>query len=207
MTPAFSPAPATTPSPAVGSVAQERPRALVRAVLAPHDAEHRELEVVRVAAPSRSRIASSSSSVTPSRRWSGSAAGGRSATVIGAAAGRAAASSTGAVRARPPRCRPASGGSPGRRRSPGSPRRRAPGAASGPRRCRGRSGRRRSPAASRSGSPGRPAPAGLPVASTYRNRTWPSRSSCVERRLVGEVAALAVGDRHPQRPPDRDERA
>ena len=41
--------PATTSLPAVGQRLQQRPRALVRAVLAPHDAEHRELEAVRVA--------------------------------------------------------------------------------------------------------------------------------------------------------------
>ena len=51
MTPAFSPGPATTPSSAVpvGSVSSSGLRALVRAVLAPHHAEHRQLEVVRVA--------------------------------------------------------------------------------------------------------------------------------------------------------------
>ncbi len=50
---------------------QERLRALVRAVLAPHDAEHRELEVVRVAGRAGRGSPSSSSSVRPSRRWSG----------------------------------------------------------------------------------------------------------------------------------------
>ena len=67
---------------------QQRLGALVRAMLAPHDAEHRELEVVRIAAQACSRIASSSTSVRPSARWSGTAAtgvatGSRSATVIG----------------------------------------------------------------------------------------------------------------------------
>ena len=50
ITPACSPMPATTSSPFVGSVLSSGPAALVRAVLAPHDAEHRELEAVRLAA-------------------------------------------------------------------------------------------------------------------------------------------------------------
>ena len=50
MTPAFSPGPGDDALAGGRERLQQRPRALVRAVLAPHDAEHRELEVVRARA-------------------------------------------------------------------------------------------------------------------------------------------------------------
>ena len=81
MTPAFSPGPATTPSPAVGRV-----RSSGFELLYEQCSLHMTLNIASSRSfgsrpPRRSRIASSSSSVTPSRRWSGST--GRSATVIG----------------------------------------------------------------------------------------------------------------------------
>ena len=50
ITPAFSPGPCSTRSPDVGKPAQQQPRVLVAAVLAPEQREHGQLEVVRIAA-------------------------------------------------------------------------------------------------------------------------------------------------------------
>ena len=118
--------------------AQQRLRALVRAVLAPHHAEHRELEVVRVAAaePVADRVELVVGHAEPAmERLHGSLGHGH----------REPAAPT---RPRPRRSRPrplarhsrpASGRSRSRPRTRGSPRRRARDAASGPRRSRPRS--------------------------------------------------------------------
>ena len=155
MTPAFSPGPATTPSPAVGSV-----RSSGFELLYEQCSLHMTLNIASSRSfgsrpPSRSRMASSSSSVTPSRRWSGST--GRSATVIATPraggdrdrlgrplAARAALSTSERMIAEP-----VVGAEDGLGR-PFRVRHQARDVAGGVR------GRRRSPAASRSGCPGRP---------------------------------------------------
>ena len=72
ITPAFSPGPATTPAPVVGSVDSSGFELLYEQC-----SLHMTLNIASSRSfgsrpPRRSRIASSSSSVTPSRRWSGS---------------------------------------------------------------------------------------------------------------------------------------
>ena len=145
--------------------------------------------------PSRSRIASSSSSVTPSRRWSGST--GRSATVIGrppptAATGRGGRRARGALdeRADDPepvvRAEDRLGGALRVRHQAGHVAGRVHDAGDRPQRAVRvgrvvRAGRRAG---------------GVDVA----EQDLAVALERVERRVVGVVAALAVGDRHPQRP-------
>ena len=114
-TPAFSPGPCSTRSPARGQAAQQGRGVLVAAVLRPEHREHGQLEVVRRAAEQFS-MRSNSQSVRPSARWRGCSArrsggkctgvrrtGGRSGRVPGGVEAR---------RAAPPRADPA--GKPGR---------------------------------------------------------------------------------------------
>ena len=147
--------------------------------------------------PSRSRIASSSSSVTPSRRWSGST--GRSATVIERPALGPASSAS-----RRPRGAP---GALDERAQDAQPVVRAEDRLGGSLRVRHQPGH----VAGRVDDPGDRAQGAVGVGRMARRGVHPGRVHVaeddlpvslerVERRLVGVVAALAVGDRHAQGP-------
>ena len=65
--PAFSPGPCTTRGPSVGSVLQVHARALVAAVLRPHDREQAEFHEIRLRGRAASRMRSYSSGLIPCR--------------------------------------------------------------------------------------------------------------------------------------------
>ena len=140
---------------------QQRLRALVRAVLAPHDAEHRQLEVVRVAAaePVADRVELVVGDAEPAMERLHRALGHGHRRADRDGDRRLVGAPRGALDQRADDPEPVV-------RAEDRLRRRAPGAASARPRCRPRSSRRRSPAASRSGWPRSSGPAASPAAST-----------------------------------------
>ena len=171
---------------------EQRLRALVRAVLAPHDAEHRELEVVRVAPtqPVADGVELVVGDAQPAMERFGRALGhGHRGPAAPTATEPALRRSRRALDQRPDDAETVLG-------ARGSPRTPAPDGASGRRRCRPRF---MTPAIARSepfGLAGSSGPAAAPARVDVAEEDLAVALERVERRVVRVEAALAVGDGH-----------